>query len=94
MLLLFVYIQTVLIYGFRKEKHEVLTGLISLTIIGFGSYLWLKNGLILDYAPSEEIALKKAESMYIFAVVCLLSGLGFLLLTALKFIWVIMKRRN
>ena len=86
------YIQTVLIYGFRKEKHEVLTGLISLIIIGFGSYLWLKNGLILDYAPSEEIALKHAESMYIFAVVCLLSGLGFLLLTALKFIWVILKR--
>jgi len=70
----------------------LLAGFISLVLFGFGFYLLIKYGLILDYGTADEIKSTRAEIMCFFATTSVLTGLGSILISILKFVvWKIRK---
>jgi len=62
--------------------------------IGFGLYLIIKNGLILDYGTQHEISINWARLMWFIGVVCLFIGLGFILSSIVKYIIWKLKRNE
>jgi len=71
---------------FQRDGNALLAGLSAVLSLGFGAYLWMKNGLLLDYGTATEIAANWAGLMWFIGVVSLLTGLVFLLSSIAKFI--------
>lgn len=81
------------INAFKIDKNALFFGLTSMISIGFGLYLFIKNGLILDYGTQEEISNNWAGQMWFFGVACIFVGFGFILSSILKFIiWKLKKK--
>ena len=70
----------------KKDKNVPLVSLASMISIGFGLYLIIKNGLVIDYGTQAEISASWAGPMWFLGVVCLFLGLGFILGSILKYI--------
>ncbi|HXJ98110.1 MAG TPA: hypothetical protein VNJ50_04635 [Gelidibacter sp.] len=79
---------------FKIDKNALFTGLTSMISIGFGLYLIIKNGLILDYGTQPEISINWAGQMWFMGVVCLFIGLGFILSSIMKYIIWKLKRNE
>jgi len=71
---------------FKNDENALFAGLTSMISIGFGLYLFVKNGLTLDYGTETEISSSWAEPMWFLGVVCILIGLSFIISSILKFI--------
>ncbi len=85
-LIIYVLFKTINVNLLNKENAILSTGLISLLLIGFGFYLWIKNGLILDYGTPKEIKNSKAILMTVLGISGVFTGLIFIAITTLKFI--------
>ncbi|KAA5543961.1 hypothetical protein [Adhaeribacter rhizoryzae] len=70
----------------RKEKISGSIKWGSILSIIFGIYLWLKNGLTLDYGTAEEIIESKAEIMFYFGLSNIILGLLIILILAIGWI--------
>lgn len=78
---------------FKNDKGALLVSFASMISIGFGLYLFIKNGLILDYGTETEISTKWAGPMWILGVICGLIGLVFILSSIWKYlIWKLKNR--
>lgn len=55
-MILYVLFEIIRINVFKKSENALSAGLISMLLVGFGIYLWIKNGLILDYGVMAEKA--------------------------------------
>ena len=88
----YVLVELIRINFFKKDNNALLTGLISMLLLGFSLYLWIKYGLTLDYGSEEEIYKSEAELMYLIALIGFIIGFGFILISILKMIiWKIKK---
>ena len=84
---LYIIVELIRIIFFRRDNLALFTGFISLISIGFGIYLGIKNGIII-----EEIQESNAQIFYNFGIANILIGLLFLLISLAKFIiWKIKK---
>lgn len=91
-LILFIIYQIIKIYIFRNDKNILITLLISLILFGFGLYLLIKYGLILDYGKIDEIINTKAEIMHNIAISDILTGFFSVLLFVIEIVvWKIKK---
>ena len=91
-MILFVLFELIKINIFRNDNNILLAGFISLLLFGFGFYLLIKYGLILDYGTADEIKSTHAEIMASFATTSVLTGLGSTLISILKVVvWKIKK---
>ena len=91
-LLTFLTAQRVKIYIFRNDKNILITVLISLILFGFGLYLLIKYGLILEYGNIYEIKNTNAEIMHNTAISSILTGIGSVLIFVIEFVvWKIKK---
>ena len=91
----FVLLELIRINIYKKDNNALLAELISMLLIGFGVYLWIKNGLILDYGIGDEIKSAHAETMFSFAIASVLTGFVFILISLLKFmVWMIVKNKR
>ncbi len=93
-MILFILCELIRINIFNKDNNALLTGLISLLVIGFGLYLWIKNGLIIDYCSDNEIKKLKAELMYCIAIINILTGTFFGITSIFKLIIFKIKKVN
>ena len=94
-LTLYVFIGAIRINLSKKDKNGLIVGLISMISIVFGIYLWIKNGLILDYGTEEELIQTHAQIMFLFGIVNILIGLLFSIISILKYIfWRINRTEN
>ena len=84
-------VEMIRIYVLKKDKNVPLVALTSTISIGFGLYLIVKNGLVIDYGTQAEISESWAGPMWFLGVVCLFLGLGFILGSILKYIFVKLK---
>src|SRR3989344_2710466 len=81
-------------YLFKKQNDGLMLGVISMLSIMFGVYLWIKNGLILDYGTEEKIVQTNAQLMSNFGTMNVLIGSLFIIISILKyFIWKIKNAR-
>lgn len=71
----------------RKDQNGLFLGLISLFSLAFGVYLWIKNGLILDYGTPKEVANFYAAVGFAFGVANILLGLLFIGISILKYLF-------
>jgi len=72
----------------HKDNNALTAGLVSMLLLGFGLYLWVKNGLILDYGTPTEIKTSYSEIMFTIALISVFTGLIFILTSVFKFlIW-------
>ncbi|MDD2387069.1 MAG: hypothetical protein PHP52_09845 [Bacteroidales bacterium] len=85
-MILFVLLGLIKISIFKKNTYTLPSILISLLLLGFGLYLSIKYGLVLDYGTEDEIKCTHAELMYFFAITSVLTGLSFILISIIKFI--------
>ena len=77
----------------KIEKNALFVGLTSVISIAFGLYLFIKNGLLIDYGTEHEITSNWAGPMWFLGVVCIFIGLGFILSSILKYvIWKIKRK--
>ena len=83
---LFVLFGLIKINIFKKNSYSLPSALISLLLLCFGLYLSIKYGLILDYGTEVEIKSTHTELMSYFAITSVLTGLGFILISIIKFI--------
>lgn len=86
--------EMVRIFFFRIDKNSLFTGLTSMVSIVFGLYLFVKNGLILDYGTQAEISTNWAGQIWFLGVMCIFIGLGFILSSILKYILSTIKRKK
>lgn len=87
----FTSVEMIRIYVLKKDKNVPLVSLASMISIGFGLYLIIKNGLVIDYGTQAEISASWAGPMWLLGVVCLFLGVIFLLGSILKHIFVKLK---
>lgn len=85
-MILYVLYEMIRINLFKKNKNSLLAGLVSLLLVGFGIYLSIKNGLILDYGTKEEIIVSKVELMCFFSLLSISIGLLFIFISIIKFV--------
>lgn len=85
-MILFVFFELIKINIFKKDHDALVAGLVSLLLLGFGFYLSIKYGLVLDYETVDEIKSTHAKLMSSFAIINLLTGIGFILISILKFV--------
>jgi ABC-type Fe3+-siderophore transport system permease subunit len=52
---IFLLIELVRNFLFKNNKNGIIAGVVSLLALGFGAFLWIKHGLILDYGSQEDI---------------------------------------
>lgn len=71
---------------FFKLKPNILIAFSPLLLI-IGIYLWIKNGLILDYGTEIEIETNYAIAIYFLGVAHILTAILIMLLSFGKFIW-------
>jgi hypothetical protein len=91
LLTLSVLIGAIRIY-LSKKDDELMIKWISMMSILFGIYLWIKNGLTLDYGTEEQIAQTHAHIMIASGMINILSGLLFIIISIFKYIaWKIKK---
>ena len=91
-LILFIISEIIKIYIFRNDKNILITVLISLILFGFGLYLLIKYGLILEYGNIDEIKNTNAEIMHNTAISSILTGIGSVLIFVIEFVvWKIKK---
>jgi len=94
-MILFVLFEVIKINIFKKDNDALLTGLISLLLLGFGILLSIRYSVPLDYGTDEKINRPHVEIMSHFAIANTLIGFGFILLSIIKFIiWKIKKTYN
>jgi hypothetical protein len=90
--ILFVLIGAIRIKLFNKDNEGLIVGLMSMLSIIFGIYLWLKNGLILDYGTVEEVTQSHASIMFELGITNILIWLIFIVIPIIKYIvWKIKK---
>lgn len=91
--LLFVIIAfSIQIYILKKQSNAILTGLLSLIAIVYGAYLWISNGVIIEYGTETEINSSNAAWLFTVGVLNLITGLGFVLTSLFRFLyWYIRK---
>ncbi len=85
-MIFFILFEFVQINVFKKDKNALLTGLISLLLLVFSLYLWIKNGLLLDHGTTNEIQNAHAELMFFSAITGLFISLFFISISILKYI--------
>jgi len=91
-LTLFVLSGAIRIYLFKKDKHGLMVGLMSMLSIMFGIYLWIKNGMTLDYGTEVQIDQSHAPIMFALGITNIIIGLLFIIVSILKYIvWKIKK---
>ncbi len=73
----------------REERISGAVKWISVLSIIFGTYLWLKNGLTLDYGTTKEKIESKAETMLYFGLSNM--AIGLLIILFLTIWWVFRK---
>ena len=78
----------------KIDKNVLFVGLTSMISIAFGFYLFIKNGLILDYGTQNEISNNWAGQMWFLGVACIFIGLGFILSSIIKYIIWKLKRNE
>lgn len=81
MYVLFVFIRS---HIFKKDTNEIIALLVSLLLLGFSIYVWIKNGVLFDYGSEEEIKNAVAESRYIIALLGIICSAGYILITFFK----------
>lgn len=91
-LTLFVLIGTIRVNLFKKSNDALLIGLISMLSIMFGIYLWIKNGMTLDYGTEVQIAETYAPIMLALGITNILVSLLFIFISIVKYlVWKISK---
>jgi uncharacterized membrane protein len=91
-LILIIGLELVKIYFLKNDKNILLTIFISLILIGFGLYLSIKYGLILDYGNIDEIKNTRAKIIHNIAISSVLIGTGSLLIFFTEYLfWKIKK---
>lgn len=94
-MIFFILFELIKINLFKKDNEALLTGLISMILLGFGLYLAIKYGLLLDYGTADEIINSNAKLMSFFAIANILTGLSFILFSIFKFlIWKVKNAHN
>jgi len=74
------------IYFFKNNSNAILTGFISMLSLVFGIYLWIMNGVILEYGTEKEIIESNATWLFTLGILNLLSGLAFIVLSISRFL--------
>ena len=91
-LILIVLIGAIRIKLFNKDNEGLMVRMMSILSIIFGIYLWLKNGLILDYGTVEEVTQSHASIMFELGITNILIWLIFIVISIIKYIvWKIKK---
>jgi hypothetical protein len=81
----FILLGAIRIHFFKKETMELPVSLISLLSILFGFYLWIKNGIILDYGTPEEINQTHTPMMVGLGVANAILGLLFIIISIIPY---------
>jgi uncharacterized protein with PQ loop repeat len=93
-LTLIVLLGTIRIIFLGKEKFGLLIGLLSLMTLTFGVYLWIKNGLTIEYGTEEQVSQTNAPIMFAFGVANILTGFSFITVSILKYVfWKVKKNK-
>jgi len=92
LLLASIFILSIQIYLFKNQNNAILTGFLSMLAIVFGAYLWIMNGVILEYGSEKEIIQSNASWLFTIGVLNLLSGLGFVFLSISRFLFYYLKK--
>lgn len=88
--ILFVFIILVFsiqIYFHKNNSNIILAGLLSIIAIVLGTYLWVSNGVIIEYGSEKEIHLSNAIWFFTIGVINLLTGLSFIFISLFNFIF-------
>ncbi|MDD2413231.1 MAG: hypothetical protein PHR79_10000 [Bacteroidales bacterium] len=93
-MIFYVLFEIIRINLFKKSNNALSAGLISMLLLGFGIYLLIKYGLIVDYGADEEVIAAKANWMFVLAILSVFVGLVFIFISIIKLIvWKIKKIR-
>ncbi len=80
------------IYFLKKQSNAILTGLLSLVAIVYGTYLWISNGVIIEYGTEAEINSSNAVWLFTIGILNLIAGFGFVFTSLFRFLyWYISK---
>lgn len=86
LLSLYVIFELIRVNFYNKVNNSVLVMLLSMLLTGFGMYILVRYGLILDYKSEAEITSSHAQLMIIVAFISLSIGLAFVAVAFLKFL--------
>ncbi|MDP2174821.1 MAG: hypothetical protein Q8K70_02810 [Bacteroidota bacterium] len=70
---------------FKNNKNGIIAGIVCLFALGFGAFLWIKHGLILDYGSQEDINKNHSELMGQIGMVLLSLSSLFILLSVIYY---------
>ena len=84
--ILYILFEFIKINFLKKDNGVLLASLASMLLFGFGLYLWIKYGLILDYGTKDEIINLSALLMFKIALISLFVSLMFILTSIFKLI--------
>jgi hypothetical protein len=87
LLVFLIVIFSIQIYFLNKHTNALLTGLLSMIAILVGTYLWISNGVIIEYRSEKEIYTSNAIWFFTIGVINLLTGLIFVLISIFKFLF-------
>ncbi len=96
-MIIFIVYQSIQICFLRNDKYALQAGVISLILMLFGLYLWIKNGLISDYREFHVQEIKQAREMFSLALVSLFIGSVFVLSSVIHSLiwhWKLKRRPN
>jgi hypothetical protein len=80
------------IYILKKQSNAILTGLLSVVAIVYGTYLWISNGVIIEYGTEAEINSSSAVWLFTIGILNLITGLSFVFTSIFRFLyWYISK---
>ena len=83
---------TIQIYFLKKQSNAILTGLLSLVAIVYGTYLWISNGVIIEYGTETEINSSNAVWLFTIGILNLIAGLSYVFISLFRFLyWYISK---
>ena len=75
------------IYILKKHSNAILTGLLSLVAIVYGTYFWISNGVIIEYGTETEINSSSAVWLFTIGILNLITGFGFVFTSLFKFLY-------
>jgi len=87
LLLFLIVVFSIQIYIFKKQTNGILTGLLSLIAVVYGAYLWISNGIVIEYGTELEISSTYAVWFFTIGVLNLITGLIFVLTSLFRFLY-------